>query len=113
METTYQIRFEDIAIADAGQHAKQLRLDLRDRFPDLTTSVVREDPSNQDFGTTLVLILGAPAAVVLAKGLASGISAYLAAHHCTITISSDKVVARGLKSEDAAKIAEILSSRLG
>lgn len=110
--TTVKIRFEDLPLAQAGVKAAQLEQAVRDASPGLETTIERADPANQDFGATLVLILGTPAAVALAREIARGIANYLSRDHSTITIEADgRVVATGVSGNDAARIAEAFASR--
>ncbi len=105
---TFRIRFEDVSVAEAGIKAAQLRQDLLDISSDVQVDIEREDPSTQDFGTTLALVLGAPAAVAIAKGIAD----YLRRAHGKIQIETAQgiVIAEGISGDDAARIVEALSS---
>ena len=59
-----------------------------------------------DTGTLLAILLGTPAVIALAKGIAD----FLRKERASIRIEADgKVIATGLRSEDAAKIAESIS----
>ena len=105
----YVIRFEGVSLAEAGRLAARLRSDMLDVTPDVEATVEKADPSTQDPGSILVLVLGTPAIIAVARGLASFIRRERAA---SIVIESDgKVIAEGLRSEDAAKIAEVMARR--
>src|SRR5260221_10981239 len=74
--------------------------------PDIEVRQKRSDDRTQDFGATLVLILGAPAVVVVAKALGDWLKLRNSAK---ITIKKDgQVVAENLTSNDALKLAELL-----
>jgi hypothetical protein len=103
IDQEFKIRFEDMSVAEAGKKVNELRSDLLEISPDFRPEIVQEDPSHQDFGATLVLVLGTTAVTAVAKGIA----AYLSRARGTITIEADgKVVATGITGSDAAKIAE-------
>ena len=104
----FKIRFEEPSVAEAGDKAEGLRQDLLEGSPDVRAKIEQQDPSNQDFGATLVLILGAPAAVAVAKGIAD----YLRRVGGKITIEADgKIVATNISGDDLGKIESALSSR--
>jgi hypothetical protein len=108
IDKKFKIRFEGLSVAQAGKNATQLRSDLLDVSQDFRPEIIQEDPTNQDFGATLVLVLGTTAVTAVAKGIA----AYLSRARGTITIEADgKVVATGITGNDAAKIAEALGKR--
>jgi hypothetical protein len=104
-----EIRFEDLSLAEAGTKAQSLRRELTQNFPDLVSAnIAKDDPSNQDFGATLILLLGTPAVIAIAEGIAS----YLKRQRGKITISKDgAVVAEGISGNDAARIAEAMAGR--
>jgi hypothetical protein len=106
---TFNIRFENVSAAEASQKASQLRAILLDLSPDASAEVIKDNQSTQDFGTVLVLVLGTPAVVIIAKGIAD----YLSRVGGTITIEdkNGKVIAKGIQSKDAARIAEAFSKK--
>ncbi len=102
----YLITFEGISVAEANRYANELRNALLDATPDIEVRQKRSDDRTQDFGATLVLILGAPAVVVVAKALGDWLKLRNSAK---ITIKKDgQVVAENLTSNDALKLAELL-----
>jgi hypothetical protein len=108
IDQEFKIRFEDMSVAEAGKKVNKLRSDLLDLSPDFRPKITQEDPTNQDFGATLVLVLGTTAVTAVAKGIA----AYLSRDRGTITIEADgKVVATGISGNDAARIAEVFGKR--
>jgi len=105
-----KIRFEEVTVAEGGQRAEELRNELLDigAVGNKDIEVAKDDPQTQDFGATLVLVLGAPAVVVLAKGIKD----YLERRGGTITVESDgKVVAKGVRGSDVARIVEAIFKR--
>jgi hypothetical protein len=110
MNEKFVIRFEEISLAEAGIKASRLREDLLDIGLEIDVQLEKADPSTQDFGTVLVLVLGAPAIVAVA----TGIGKYISREHATISIEADgKIIARGLRGQDAARIAEVMSKKSG
>lgn len=98
----FTLRFQDVSSAQAGEKIKVLRDEVLDASKDIKGEIRKDDPSTQDFGATLVLVLGAPAVVVLAKA----VKEYLGRDRAgTLIIEENgKVIFRG-NSGDAAKIA--------
>jgi hypothetical protein len=105
----YEVRFEEVSVAEAGVLAANLRDELLEFLPeDAKVLLEKDDPTNQDFGATLVLVLGTPAVLAIARGIAS----YLQRQHGSISISKDgAVVATGISGADAARIAEAFSTK--
>jgi hypothetical protein len=107
-EKSFKIRFENVSLAEGGIKASRLREKLLDTSQDVQAEIEKDDPSTQDFGATLVLVLGAPAMVAIAKGIAD----YLRRDRGSISIEADgKIIAQGISGEDAARIAEAMSSK--
>jgi len=102
----FEIRFEGLSLADAGKMANKLRDELARTLPEHAPEIRKDDPSNQDFGATLVLVLGTPAVLALANGIAS----WLKRNRATISITEHgHVVAKNISGEDATRIAEAFS----
>ena len=99
------LRFANLSVAEAGQKVTALREQLLDECPDVQADIRKDDPTTQDFGTTLVLVLGAPAVVALAKGLAR----YFGRDREGVLIikRGESVIFRG-NSTDAVAIAKAL-----
>lgn len=104
----FKIRFKDVSIAEAGVRARRLRKELMDSSADVHVNIDKDDQSNQDLGSTLIVILGAPAITKIAKGIAD----YLSRDRGKIIIERDgKIIAEGLTGKDAARIVEAMSSQ--
>jgi hypothetical protein len=103
-----ELYFEDVSAAEAGAAAESLRNTLLDASPHVTIDVYKTDATTMDFGATLVLVLGTPAILAIAKG----ISSFLARERAgTLVIKrGGDVVFRG-NSGDAAKIAASLGRK--
>ncbi len=79
---THVIKFKNVSDAEAAQYAEELRDFLLDATADVEAKKRRDDPYTQDLGTTLVLVLGTPAAVAVAEAIGN----WLALRRGTITI---------------------------
>jgi hypothetical protein len=102
----FEIRFDGVPANEAGIKAKRLRQALLDVAPDVELALAKDDPTNQELGATLVLLLGTPAFIAVANGIA----AYLARDRAKITISKGgEVVAEGISGQDAVRIAEVFA----
>ena len=105
----FKIRFEGISIAEANSKANRLRDDILDSVFNVDVYIEKENQSYQDAGSTLILILGTPAILALAKG----ISNYLSRDRAKITIEKDgKIVAVNISGDDAARIAETFQKNI-
>jgi hypothetical protein len=107
--STYSIRFVDETEGEANMLAADLENHLRDVVDErdaLELTRARTRPDAQDFGATLVLVLGTAAAGSIAKGIQS----WLASHAGTkieISDATGSVVATNI---DAASAAAIMSA---
>ncbi|MBO0789549.1 MAG: hypothetical protein J2P36_01175 [Ktedonobacteraceae bacterium] len=109
---TYIITFDTADAADANRHAEELRQALLDASPDVEVYRRRDDPDTQDFGSTLVLLLGTPAAVAVAKAVGD----FLALRRGTIIIETKdgeitKITATNLSNEAELKVLEIMKKK--
>lgn len=68
-QQTYTITFDGVSDADANRYASDLREALLDASRDVEVERRRSDPSTQDFGATLVLILGTSSVAAIAKAI--------------------------------------------
>lgn len=102
-ESPFIISFPGASAAEANRYAAELRTALRDIDPDVKAEQQRDRPDTQDFGATLVILLGTASVTAVAKG----VSAWLARHSgAKIQINADgSVIASNLDSRDAARIA--------
>ncbi|WP_298956006.1 hypothetical protein [uncultured Methylobacterium sp.] len=113
-QQTFKISFDNAAGAQANQIAEEtmatitrsaIGLGVSDHIK-MEIGKIRSD--TQDFGATIVVILGTPAAIALAKGLHDFISKY--GDCVTISTEFGTVVARGTAAAniDVAKTLEAL-----
>jgi hypothetical protein len=105
---TLQLRIELIDVPDdeAGALATELSDDIVDASPEIEIRRGRSDPSAQDFGATLLLVLGTSAVGALAQGIAS----YIARRTSSVVKINDgkggEIVLEGVSSRSATGIAE-------
>jgi len=107
---TFLIQFEELSAAEANVEAAGLREWLLDSSPDARVELKKDDTTTMDMGATLVLVLGTPAVIAVAKG----IQAYLARGRrgkLVIKCPDGKRVVFDGDSSDAAKIAAALASK--
>jgi len=114
-QQTFILSFDEASPADASRYADELSNALLDATADITIQRRRDDPQ-QDFGTTLVLILGTPTAAALAKTIATVIGNWLALRKGTISIEREKgeitkITATNLSNEAQLKVLEILTKK--
>jgi hypothetical protein len=101
------LSFPKVTIAEANQYATDLAMNLRDVSDDVKVEQRRTRADTQDFGATLVIVLGTASATAIANGVASWLMRHSGAR---IEISRHgAVVATNLDSRDAARIAEAFS----
>lgn len=106
-QQTYIITFDNISPADANHYAEELKNVLLDATSDVEVQRRRSDPRAQDFGATLVLILGAPAAVAIAKAIGDWLTLRRQTG-ITIKTAHGEIVGTNITSKDALKLAELL-----
>lgn len=109
-QQTYIINFDNVSGREAQIYAEELRQMLLDTSPDISVDRRRDDPRTQDAGSTLVLILGAPAVVAIARAVGNWLTLR---RQAGITIKTDagEIVATNLTSKDALTLAELLLAK--
>jgi hypothetical protein len=93
----------DVANALAESLAKDIQASVKDDGKPVKPDIRRIDPQAQDFGTSLVLALGAPAAVILANAIRDWM------RRKEVVIEVNKTTIRG--HQDAAEIVKALNAR--
>ena len=107
-EHEFVVRFEGLSSAEAGEQAQLLKEALLDASPEVSARIKRHGDETMDLGATLIVVLGTPAVIAIAKGIAAFIARE---RKGTLVIESDgRVVFEG-RSSDAAKVAEALQFR--
>jgi Effector Associated Constant Component 1 len=71
MDVSTIISFPGVSDAEANKLAGSLSLVLRETDQSVSVGQRRANPESQDFGATLAIILGTPALVAVAKGIAT------------------------------------------
>ena len=109
-QQTYTIKFDNVSDAEANRYASELRDALLDATADIEVERKRDDPRTQDFGATLIIILGSAAVTALAKALGNWLTLHRQAG-ITIKTANGDVVGTNLTSKDALKLAELLLAK--
>ncbi len=106
-ELSHLVRFEGASYADAGVYAGELRNALLDASDEVEVKIVRDDPKSQDFGTTLSIVLAAPAVTAIAKALGDWLKLRASAS-VTWTTPEGDVALKNISAKDAASIGRTL-----
>lgn len=106
-QQTYIITFEGVSHSDAQRYAEELQDTLLDATPDITVQRRRESPLTQDFGATLILILGAPAVVAVVKAVGDWLIRRNSAS-LTWKTADGELVVQGISSKNATDLAQFL-----
>lgn len=109
MEHEIHVRFEGLNLASANKKSMELRQQLHQILKDNAhIETKKENPDTQDFGATLVLILGTPAILAALKGVRDFIAK--SGDSVVIETAKGRVVARGSAANniDIAKTAAAL-----
>lgn len=109
-DQTLIVRFETGSIADANRWAEDLRREMLDCSPDVRVERRRDNPAAQDFGASLVLILGTPAVLVLAKAVQSWLARNNAAS-IRVETAEGTLIASNLQSKDAPALVKAFQHR--
>jgi hypothetical protein len=102
------IRFPEATSDEANKYAPSLVEDLRE-VKDVKAETQRGESEAQDFGATIVLILGTASVTAIARG----IEKWLARNGTSVIIEDEhgRVILNNVQSKDAAAIAKALSNR--
>lgn len=106
---TYIIEIDGVSPADANRYAEELRDTLRGSASEVEVERRRDDATTQDFGATLVLVLGTPAAVVLANAFRDWINRRNKAK-VTWKTPEGEILLENITAKDAHKILELFKS---
>jgi hypothetical protein len=99
----YIIKFNSISVAEANWYASELRSTLLDSTPDVTVERKRDDIHTQDFGSTLVLILGTSTVTTIAKVLGDWLKLRNSVS-LTIESAEGKVIVNNLTSKESLHV---------
>ena len=105
-KSSYVLKFNDVSALEANIYADELKSRLTYASDKIEVKRKKDDPNSQDLGGTLVLILGAPSVVVIARAIAKWLALR---HSASIRIETieGKVIANNITSSDATRIAEL------
>jgi hypothetical protein len=110
-QQTFIIEFEGVSKREANQYAEELRDTLKAAEPDVSVEQSRDSESSMDFGASLILILGTPAVIAVAKAFGD----WLKRHHeveVKIKTPNGEVVAKNLTAKEAYNITELLRKKM-
>lgn len=100
----FVLTFPEASLAQANQYASDLAGTLRQLEKSIVVEQRRDRQDTQDFGATLVLVLGTASITAVANGIATWL---LRNSGAKLQITSrGTVIATNLNSGDAARIAE-------
>jgi hypothetical protein len=103
------IRLEGLTVNEANKASRDLEKVLSPFVgPNGSVEIVRTDSARQDMGATLILVLGTPAAIAIAKGIHDYIAKR--GNRVVIETAEGMVLATGdaTKNIDIAKTAEAI-----
>jgi hypothetical protein len=101
-EKSFEISFRDCTADEANAFSEELQQDLQDADSTVSLKRRKDNEQSQDFGATLVLVLGTGAITAVAKGFSAWIARNSGAK---VVITKDgSVVAENIDSRDAARI---------
>src|SRR3954452_14804294 len=107
----FLLHFQGLSVAEGNKFAERLRESLLDSHEDVRVERVRDDPSSQDMGATLVLILGTPAVVAAVAALKAFLLRRNAAQ-LEIRTPEGTLVASNLESKDVPEIVRAITARM-
>lgn len=103
---TYFLSFEGISEAEASRYAAELRKALLNTSSELEVQRQRKNPLTQDLGTTLVLILGAPAVVAAVQVIGNWLQKRRDAS-LTIMTAEEKIIVKNISHKDAIELVRL------
>ena len=103
--TRFELRFEGQSVAEANELALELQSEIRAAHEEAAATIAKDDPSTQDFGATLVVVLGTPAVAVIAKAIAD----YIQRRGVSVVITPEGgAEIKNVRSADLASIVKNL-----
>ena len=109
-EQTYIITFDNTSAADANRYAEELRQALLDASPDVEVQRRRDDSRTQDFGSTLVLLLGTPAVGAIITVIGNWLALRNRAS-ITVKRADEQIVVQNITSKKAGELAQLLLNK--
>lgn len=106
-EQMYIITFDTLSAGEANHYAEELRQALLDASPDIEVHRRRDDSRAQDFGSTLVLLVGTPAAAAAVTAIGNWLARRNQAS-ITIKRTDEQIVVQNITSKKAGELAQRL-----
>jgi hypothetical protein len=97
--------------AECGPLADTLRSMLLDLHPSIDSELRPSDELNQDFGSSLILLFGAPAVVAIAQGIEAFLRKYQGAS-IVIQRGDEKFEVKGVSDNTVAEVVRVLKEKL-
>ena len=107
---TYIVTFEGVSPSDANRYAEELRNVLLDTTADIAVQRKRESPQTQDFGSTLILILGTPAVGAVVTAVSNWLQLRKNASLTWKTADGEMIV-QNISSKNAVELAQQLLNK--
>ncbi len=107
---TFVLKFEGASVAEGNKLAASLREALLGAHPDIEAERHRDDPDSQDFGASLVLVLGTPAVVAAVAAIKTWLRRTNASS-LQIWTKQGVLVANNLESKDVPGIVSAMTGR--
>lgn len=113
-DVTHQLQIELVDESDdeASELATELTDEIVDASPDIDVKRGRSDPSAQDFGASLIILLGTPAVGALAAGIARYLGRRTSSRVKIKDGRGGEIIVEGISSRSATKIAERIADLL-
>lgn len=112
LPTQFLISFPDEPVGEAGAAVADLREHLAIVAPAVEADQRRTDASSQDMGATLAIVLGAPAVVALAKGIADWLKMRGSKPRVVIRNAQGEIILE-LENIPSADVRPLLEGKIG
>jgi hypothetical protein len=109
-QQTYLITFDDVSVAQANLYAEELKEFLLDASSEINVQRKRNNDYTQDFGATLVLLLGTPAAAAAVTAISNWLALRNRAS-LTIKRADEEIVVQNITSKKVAELAQALLNK--
>jgi Effector Associated Constant Component 1 len=107
-----ELTLGDVSPAEAHELAKELGSFLRSEDKSLEVRLARDDPTRQDFGATLVLLVGSAAGTAIAKGIRAWMAKRGGAKLVAKNAKGESLVLTNASSMDIAAVSKAVEKLL-
>jgi hypothetical protein len=110
-DQSFEIEFQDASRREANLNAESLKVAILNSSEGVRVEQKRDDEHSQDFGATLLVVLGTPAVIAFARALGD----WLKLHHSVvidIKTPDGRYLAKNITAKDAQELAERFRSKL-